>query len=182
VYKQSDWYSDTLRNQLNPAIRRKRLGFEVFRRVTAAWQRPTAHSPLYREMNSWFKTGSVIPSVILIGFGIQRLSPLLAPKRRSTRTWTSLQIRWGVRGGGASFLAQRPKGFFSRENYVLVERWRICAERGGDDSRDVIVMHLFFNKSLYINFPIFIWMTALKKNEDWTKFQRIKSKKKVSFC
>jgi hypothetical protein len=42
------------------------------------------------------------------------------------------------------WLAKQPKDLFSREIYVLVERWRRCAERGGDYSKEEILTYLFF--------------------------------------
>jgi hypothetical protein len=54
----------------------------------------------YSEGNSYVGRSDIFSWVIA-----QRLSPVLASRRRST--WPSLQIGWGVEGGGDDWLLQR---------------------------------------------------------------------------
>jgi hypothetical protein len=98
---------------------------------------------------------------IQLDLALRRLSPLLAPNRRTTST--SLQIGWGGKGGGtwlacwATGSVPCPQGI-----YALVEHWRRLAECGGgyteDCHRDVSTVAII---PLCIIFPDFIWMTLV---------------------
>jgi hypothetical protein len=76
-------YSDVIRSQLMPAVRRKRGGLLSYG-VSAPSQRLMSHSPPYRETDSGFRIRGVFtPSAKFTISGTQRFSPLLANKRSS---------------------------------------------------------------------------------------------------
>jgi hypothetical protein len=151
----SERYSDMLRNQLKPAIQTKRRGL-LSSGVSAAWQRPTSYS----ETDSGFKIGDVTLSVIFTRFVAQWFSSLLAFKRRST--WTSLQIGWRGKGGGAWLAGTATKRLLPR-NLCLSGMNEACKMWWGLYWRLMPLYHInFCNKSLYIIFLVFIWITFVR--------------------
>jgi hypothetical protein len=88
-----------LRNYLKEAIRRKRrslLSSGVCLQRNDARSHTASHT--VKQILD-LKLGGVTPSAVFTRFGTQRLSLLLGPRRRCT--WTSYQIRWGGKEGGA---------------------------------------------------------------------------------
>jgi hypothetical protein len=94
-------YSDVLRNQLKPAVRRQRRGLSSSGVFSAACQCPTSYNPSYRETDSRFPTAGVTPPATFTRLGTQRFSPLLVLKDallgRNLRSKTcSLHLQGGI--------------------------------------------------------------------------------------
>ena len=152
-------YCDVLRNWLKLAIKKKPW-LVVFWHVSAAWHCQASSGPSHHGINSGFKMRGVTPSAILTRFGTYWYLPLFTPRRLSTSK--SLQIRRGSRGGGAWLAGTPTKRLLLPRNlylsWMLVE---VCRMWWGINWHLSLNCTYFCSKSLYIIFPVFIWMTPV---------------------
>jgi len=128
MFVNSERYSGVLRDQLKSAIRKKTPWFVALWRVSAAWQRSSSRSHSYRETDTGFKIGGLIPSAICSRFVTHRSSPLLAPKRRHVRP---RPIRWG-KGRSAWLSGISAKGLLLFPRNLCVNETKEAACRSGE--------------------------------------------------
>lgn len=163
--------SGMVRNQLKTAFRTKRRGLSSSGDVLAAWRRPSAHWPSYRETDSGFKTAVATPSSIFTRFGSQIFSSLLAPERRST--WTSLLIGCGDKGGAAILAGTATKRRLSPEKFM--PEWNVggglCKAVQTSLKISVAVNHFRHDlSSFHLNDSCIIYKTVPVIRIKWTFF------------